>query len=345
MGWANAIKGALNSYGLIAGHRKIMKVSIVVLSYNDYEGTTGKCLSALMADPDFAAWEVIVVDNASDDATRHALNLAQQQAPAIHFVFNDRNMGFAAGNNVGIRMATGNVVILLNSDAIAPPGMIGRLASHLAQDQTLGMVGAVTNAAGNEQCIFISASSVEEKIEEGLHYANSGGAETMRASRMDFFCVAISRNALARVGLLDEEFGRGYYEDFDYSLRVMQAGLGLAVAEDVFVYHRGSASFGKLPRETRDLLKRNKRRIIDKHGSSTLFRHVRDANLAILAQYAERKNRGESVSEYRVHNRMEYARNNQPRSWLKRWCYSHQVKAIAMQCMPDPFPNPNKHNE
>ena len=74
-----------------------MKISIIILSYNDYEGTTGKCLTALMADPDFLAWEVLVVDNASDQATQQALHAAQQQMPAVRFVFNEGNLGFAAG--------------------------------------------------------------------------------------------------------------------------------------------------------------------------------------------------------------------------------------------------------
>jgi GT2 family glycosyltransferase len=318
----------------MAGRRDIMKISIVILSYNDYEGTTGKCLAALMSDPGFVAWEVIVVDNASDAVTKQALILAQQKASIVRFVFNERNLGFAAGNNVGIRMASGDVVILLNSDTIVPSGMVERLAAHFAQHRTLGMVGAVTNAAGNEQCIFISATSVEEKIEEGLRYANSGRHETVRAYRIDFFCVAIARRVLTQVGLLDEEFGRGYYEDFDYSLRVKQAGFELAVAEDVFIYHRGSASFGKVPHETRELLKRNKRRIIAKHGSRVLFQHVRDGNLAVLAQYAARKNRGEIVPEYRTHSRMEYAYSSQPRSWLKRWRYLNKVRKLAVKLKP-----------
>lgn len=328
---------------LVTLQKNIMKISIVILSYNDYEGTTGKCLAGLMSDPGFAAWEVIVIDNASDVATRRALNLAQQQIPAMRLVLNDRNLGYAAGNNVGIRMAVGDVVVLLNSDTIAPLGMIDRLASHLSRDQTLGMVGAVTNAAGNEQCIFIPGASVEEKIEEGLRYANSWGHETIPVYRIDFCCAAISRGAITQVGLLDEEFGRGYYEDFDYSLRVKKAGFELAVAEDVFVYHRGSASFEKMPHETRNLLKRNKRRIKFKYGSNVLFQHVRDGNFAILTQYSGKKNRGEAVSEYRIRNRIEYAYSNQPKSWFKRWRYLRRIKNIAMALHI--FSNTDKHNE
>lgn len=308
-----------------------MKISIIILSYNDYSGTTGSCLSALYNDPSCKTWDIIVVDNASPDAvTQEALQNAQAQYPAVRFVFNPNNMGYAAGNNVGIRQATGDVVILLNSDTQVPVGMTDRLAAHFLSNPQLGMVGPVTNAAGNEQAIFAPADSIEGKIEQGLRYANSGSNELLTCYRMDFHCVAIARQVINKVGLLDEEFGRGYYEDFDYSLRVKQAGFNLRVAEDVFVYHRGSASFSKLPRETKELMKRNKKRMIRKHGSQIMFRHLRDGNLAILAQYAELKNEGKTLSEYRIQQRFELAVNNRPRSWYKRWRYLNRVKKLAV---------------
>jgi len=306
-----------------------MTVSIVILSYNDYPGTTCLCLDSLSKDQEFNSWDIIVVDNASDASTRESLQQAQQQFPSVHFVLNERNLGYAAGNNIGIRMSTGEVVILLNSDTVVPVGMISRLAAHFVGNNKLGMVGPVTNAAGNEQAILATAESIEGKIEQGLRYANSGGKEQLVTYRMDFHCVAISREVIAKVGLLDEEFGRGYYEDFDYSLRVKQAGFDLRVAENVFVYHRGSASFGKLPLETKELMKRNKKRMIGKHGSRIAFLHLRDSNLAILAQYAEMKKVGKELPEYRIQSRFDFAIKNQPKSWIKKWRYLNRVRKLA----------------
>ena len=191
------------------------------------------------------------------------------------------------------------------------------------------MIGPVTNAAGNEQAILAKAVSIEGKIEQGLRYVNSGGNELLATYRMDFHCVAISREAINKVGLLDEGFGRGYYEDFDYSLRVKQAGFDLRVAENVFVYHRGSASFGKLPIETKALMKRNKKRMLSKHGSRISFIHLRDGNLAILAQYAEILKEGKELPKYRIRNRLDFAMKNQPRSWFKKWRYLNRVQKLA----------------
>ena len=306
-----------------------MKISIIILSYNDYPGTTGPCLASLANDPDFTSWDIVVVDNNSDATTRDSLQIAHKQFPTVKFVFNKHNLGYAAGNNIGIVLSTGDVVILLNSDTEVPIGMIGRLTAHFVSDHRLGMIGPVTNAAGNEQAILATAGSIEGKIEQGLRYANDGGNELLTTYRIDFHCVAISREAINKVGLLDEEFGRGYYEDFDYSLRVKQSGFDLRVAENVFVYHRGSASFSKLPLEIKQLMKRNKKRIISKHGSSISFLHLRDGNLAILAQYAELKKTGKKLPAYRINSRFEFAMKNQPKSFFKRWRYKNRVFKLA----------------
>src|SRR3989338_9719003 len=111
-----------------------MKISLIILSFNNYEETTGRCLNALAADPDFSKWEVIVVDNASDAHTQRQLAEAKRRYPEVNFVFNSRNVGFAAGNNIGIKLATGDIIILLNSDAFPSPGMLGRLVGHFAHD-------------------------------------------------------------------------------------------------------------------------------------------------------------------------------------------------------------------
>jgi GT2 family glycosyltransferase len=309
-----------------------MKISIIILSFNNFDETTGKCLEMLAVDPDFKKWEIIVVDNASDVKTLQQLKEAKNLYPGVNFVFNSQNVGFSAGNNIGIRLATGDIIILLNSDAFPTPGMLGRLVEHFAHDSKLGMVGPVTNAAGNEQCIYTKAGNMEEKIHEGLLYASSGERKTLSAYRLDFFCVAIPNHVIKLVGGLDEDFGRGYYEDLDYSLRVKAAGFKLGVAEDTFVYHRGSSSFGKIPSETKALLKRNKRLVLQKHGAVVIFQHVRQANLAMLSQYISKRIAGIEVSNYRISNRLQLAHKELPKSWFKRWRYLRSV-AVVEECL------------
>lgn len=305
-----------------------MKISIVILSFNNYRETTGKCLDFLSVDPDFRHWEIIVVDNASDVETRQHLRDVEQRYQNVTIILNETNLGFSAGNNIGIKSAGGDFIVLLNSDAFPPLGMIGKLVAHLIADNQLGMIGPVTNASGNEQCIYVPDGGITEKIQAGLHYASAGNDAVLSAYRLDFFCVAIPRRIFEQVGLLDEGFGRGYFEDLDYSLRVKKAGYKLGIAEDCFIYHRGSASFGKVPCEVKQLMKRNKGLVIQKHGKGVIFQHSRQANLGALSQYVSRINAGTEVSSYRISNRLQQAQAYLPKSWFKRWRYLRSIAAV-----------------
>ena len=87
------------------------------------------------------------------------------------------------------------------------------------------------------------------------------------ARSLGFFCVAIPRRVIETVGLLDERFGLGYFEDDDYCRRVEAAGHRIACAEDVFIHHRMGASFSKLAAEQKhDLVERNRRLYEEKWG-------------------------------------------------------------------------------
>jgi hypothetical protein len=82
-----------------------------------------------------------------------------------------------------------------------------------------------------------------------------------------FFCVAIRRDVIAKVGLLDEEYQLGFFEDDDYCARARQAGYRVVVCDDVFVHHHLSASFGKLGTLERGaLMKRNRELFESKWG-------------------------------------------------------------------------------
>jgi GT2 family glycosyltransferase len=308
-----------------------MKTSVIILSYNHFSETTGPCLASLANDPSFSQWDVLIVDNASDKATKKALLEAQVKHPSIRVIFNELNIGYAGGNNAGIKAATGTVIILLNSDTQIPLGTIDKLAARFNQNPKLGMVGPVTNSAGNGQSIWITDKTIDGIIKEGQLYANNCISDLIEIYRNDFHCVAISRDAIQATGLLDEGFGLGYYEDFDYSMRIKQCGYNSCIDEDTFVYHRGSVSFKKIPAEAKQLLKNNKKRLLKKHGKKITFEHARDGNIAILKKYIELKKSGISPSKHRFSRRIKYALKQRPKGWIKRLIYLIQIHRLAEQ--------------
>jgi len=119
--------------------------------------------------------------------------------------------------------------------------------------------------------------------------AVDAGAQAMRAPtglltptyRTDFFCVAIQRSVWHQLGGLDTGFGLGYFEDFDFSLRLRAIGREQMIAEDVFIAHVGSATFADMGAAQRALLRRNRRLLRARHHP-VHFEHVREGNAKAL---------------------------------------------------------------
>ena len=238
------------------------KVSVIVLTYNNLAFTEA-CLSSIEAYSDYRDLEVIVVDNASSDGSREWLSdwVAQPSAAGHQrrLILNDANLGFSAGNNVGLRAATGEVLVLLNNDTHVTPGWVRGLCNHLRDEPRLGLLGPVTSNIGNEAKVDVVYADMAQMIAEAGRYtrAHPGQRTPMRTAA--FFCVAMRREVYERIGDMDEAFGVGFFEDDDYSRRIEAAGLLVACADDVFVHHHLSASFDALKADAkRELFERNR---------------------------------------------------------------------------------------
>ncbi len=242
-------------------------VSVVVLTYNNLE-ITKACLYSLERYSHYPNLELIIVDNGSSAETRSFLRSYEGSRPLaaiknVRILLNEKNMGFAAGNNAGIREASGDYIVLLNNDTFVTSGWVLDLIRHFRASPRLGLVGPVTNNIGNEARIQIEYATMQEMASESRSYTRAHSRELLRAERVAFFCVAISRAVLAEVGLLDEDFALGFFEDDDYCNRVREAGYEIGIADDVFVHHHLSASFDALDRKERDALFDRNRRLYE----------------------------------------------------------------------------------
>jgi GT2 family glycosyltransferase len=234
------------------------KVSVIVLAYNHWE-LSEPCLRSVLSLTDYTNIEVLVVDNASSDETPARLRELAEIDDRVTVIRNEENLGFAGGNNVGIRAATGEYVILLNNDTYVTKGWVRDLIRPLMLDRRVGLAGPLTNNIGNEQKISLAFANIDGIEAEVRPFLRQRLRERFDTHNLAFFCVAVRRDVLDAVGLLDEAYGLGFFEDDDYCRRVLAAGYRIVVTDDAFVHHHLSGSFNALgAAEKQTQMERNK---------------------------------------------------------------------------------------
>jgi GT2 family glycosyltransferase len=247
------------------GRRRHDASAIVVAA--DGLAFTRLCLESLLLNSGEIDCELVVVDNASTDGTREYLAALSERESRVQVIRNEASRGFGPAVNQGLLAASGDVLVILNNDTIAPPGWLARLAAHLERPE-IGLVGPTTNRCGNEAEVDSTYRTYGEMLQLASRRAREHSGTAFDIEVATLFCAAMRRDVYERVGPLDERFEVGLFEDDDYSARVREAGLRVVCAEDAFVHHFGEGSFGALVPTGRygELFRANKERFEEKWG-------------------------------------------------------------------------------
>lgn len=220
------------------------RVSIVVPSANNFVFLK-LCLTSIVLNTAARPYEVIVVDNGSTDGTADYLADMAAHHPQVRVIRNEANRGFAPAVNQGLAAATGGTLVLLNDDTVVPPGWLDGLCRGLA-DETVGLLGPVTNRSGDEAQIDVEYHTYAEFLRFARERRRSHRSRTRDLHMLTMFCLAFRRDVYERIGPLDEQFEIGMFEDDDYAVRARAAGYRVVCADGLLVHHFGATSLGKL---------------------------------------------------------------------------------------------------
>jgi len=308
---------------------KVPLISVVVLTYNQFEQTTRPCLDSLRpwyGDPYI---EFIVYDNDSPDGSREKTKKWCERFPAIKFVEGTTNLGYAGGMNAAAKFASGEWLYLVNNDTEFPAAALDALKHvlHTAEPE-IGMIGPVTNSAGNGQRLYDPSKTKQQWLDLGAWLHQNPTNVLIPTYRCDFFCIAIRRSVWVQLNGLDTAFGPGYYEDFDFSLRLRQAGHEQSITEDVFIYHQGSATFCQSNR-LKQLIRRNKKTLVQRHPKAK-FLHARVCNLIVLKNppYSNETTENGPI-RIRKQIRVDALKKDTPKSLLKRLFWTLTTNKIT----------------
>ena len=246
--------------------KKKYLVSIVMLTYNQLEDTK-LCVESLFKHTTDVNYELIFVDNGSTkDDTKTYLETLKKEHSNIKTIFNEENLGFACANNQGIEISEGEYVLLLNNDVILTDGWLSRMINVAESDDKIGVVAPCTNHASGRQVVSFAGTEEDDegiqKFAKDLLLKNAGVWNSV--SRIIGFCMLIKREVLFKVGVLDEMFGPGGYEDYDYCMRVKHEGYDIVIAFDTFIFHIGGKGYSSNDMDYMDLRSKNIELLIDK---------------------------------------------------------------------------------
>jgi GT2 family glycosyltransferase len=214
-------------------------VSVLMVTYGACDWVERAITALIECTP--AVYELIVVDNGSDDGTRELLRTFE----GATVIEAPRNLGFGVGTNLAALHARGAFLCLLNSDAIVPPGWLAPLLSHFDADDRVGaVVPAYVYPDGQLQEAGAIVEADGRVVALGAH--GDPDAADWRFARVAPYgsaaCMFVRRRVFEELGGFDPAYGTAYYEDVDLAFRMRAAGLRMVVEPAVRVVHAQGAS-------------------------------------------------------------------------------------------------------
>jgi GT2 family glycosyltransferase len=270
-----------------------VKLSIVIICWNDLK-VVADCLRSIFERTHSTDFEIIVSDNGSTDGS---VEFIRDKFPEVQVIENRANLGFAQGNNVGIRASKGEYVLVLNPDTYVHEGALDRWIEFADRHPDAGAFGClVLNPDGSYQQSARPFPTVRGELVAALYlrslaylsdfftsdmYVGWKG-NTERAIDWQSGCCVMFRGALLKqLGGFDEQFFY-HYEEVDLCRRVWNAGHSILYTPEVSITHLGGQSVNRFPVRFELEKCRNRYRYFYKYYGKRGVRQCRRASLTWL---------------------------------------------------------------
>lgn len=221
-------------------------VYIILVNYNGYKYTI-ECVNSL-GKINYRNYKIIIVDNASSD---NSLTILKQKLNDCIIIDSKENLGFAGGNNLGIKYAlhhNGDYIMLLNNDTLVKTDFLDNMLNSFNKDNKIGLVGCKIMYHPEKDIIWYGGGYIDWFKFIGVHYemkqVDKGQCDTEK--EIDFItgcCMLIKREVFEKSGLLSEDYFM-YFEDVDFCVKVRNVGYKIWYNPKAVIYHKVGFSSG-----------------------------------------------------------------------------------------------------
>lgn len=221
-------------------------VSIVTLNYNQ-TGISCRFLESTRK-LTYSNYEILMCDMAS--SSNPAAAILAGNYPKTKLLISEKNLGFAGGNNWGIRQAKGDFIFIVNNDTEVTPRLIDLLLQPFYNHPAVGVTSpkikfyyrpdTIQYAGFNRMNLFTGRTSAVGEGEKDEGQCNQSGPTNAAHG----CAMMIKREVIEKTGLFPEKFFL-YYEEWDLSARILKAGYTIWYASDAVIYHKESMTVGK----------------------------------------------------------------------------------------------------
>ncbi len=225
--------------------KKFPLVSIITVNYNQSKVTLD--LLRTLRNISYPNIEIIVVDNNSPSDNPQTI---KEEYPEVHLILSTENIGFAGGNNLGVKASKGDYILFINNDTEVPPGFLEPLVEICEKDPSIGMVSPKIKFHWNAELIqyagftkinpyTIRNSTIGYRQKDSEQYNRISETEAGHGAAM-----MVPRSVILEVGLMTEVYFL-YYEEHDWAEMIKRAGYKIVYQPESFILHKESVSTGK----------------------------------------------------------------------------------------------------